>query len=370
MTLQTSFGTRLLISKADLRSTGLDVCNVPVAAELADGQILFAVDRVALTANNITYAATGDAFGYWKFFPAPDAYGIVPMWGFAEVVASRAAGVKEGERFYGYWPLATHLVCNSADVTAAGFSDPSDHRQGLGPFYNRYQRTTTDPGYTAALENFQALFRPLFTTAFLIDGFLAQNDFFGGRQVVISSASAKTAFALAFLLAKNRKESIKVIGLTSPSNARFVQKLGSYDQVVAYDALSALDVTVPTVYVDFSGSGDIRKQIHASFGDALKHSATIGVTHWTSLASAPEPMPGPEPVLFFAPSVAEAQMKLLGPAGFANALGTAWLSFVPYGQQHLTVTEHHGMAAAQVRFADMVSGRTAPAAAIILRLQG
>ena len=36
---------------------------------LADGQVRVKVDHFALTANNITYAAFGDAMNYWQFFP-------------------------------------------------------------------------------------------------------------------------------------------------------------------------------------------------------------------------------------------------------------------------------------------------------------
>jgi hypothetical protein len=369
MTLQTTFGQRLLIGATDIAQTALDSCDVPVLADLAENQVLLAVDRVALTANNVTYAAAGHAFGYWKFFPAPDGFGIVPTWGFATVVTSRTPGINEGERFYGYWPLATHLLCNTADVSAGGFSDPSLHRQGLGPFYNRYLRTTTDPSYDAQTEDWQCLFRPLFTTAFLIERFLADASFFGGKQIVISSASSKTAFALAFLLAAHHRDKVKIIGLTSPSNRSFTTALGSYDEILSYDDVAKLRGDVPTVYVDFAGNADTRKTVHSVFGSQLKHSATIGVTHWTGLMSPPEPLPGPEPVLFFAPSVAEAQMKALGPAGFAKAFGAAWQQFLPHAKEHLQVTEYHGVAAARQQFVDLVAGKTAPKAGLILRLQ-
>jgi hypothetical protein len=370
MTLQTTFGQRLLIGATNIAHTALDSCDVPALADLADNQLLLAVDRVALTANNVTYAAAGHAFGYWKFFPAPDGYGIVPTWGFATVVASRTPGIVEGEHFYGYWPLASHLLCTAADVSAAGFSDPSPHRQGLGPFYNRYLRTSADPGYDSSTEDLQCLFRPLFTTAFLIDRFLADACFFAGKQVIISSASAKTASALAFLLTTHHRDKIKIIGLTSPSNLPYVSSLGSYDAVLPYENIAALTAAVPTVYVDFAGNADTRKAVHQLFGAQLKHSATIGVTHWTGLMRPPEPLPGPEPVLFFAPSVAEAQVKALGPAGFAKAFGAAWAHFLPHAKTHVRVAEYHGVAAAQQQFGDFVAGKTAPDAGIILRLQG
>ena len=45
-------------------------------APLAAGQVRVAIDHFALTSNNITYAAFGEAMAYWQFFPvAPDADG-------------------------------------------------------------------------------------------------------------------------------------------------------------------------------------------------------------------------------------------------------------------------------------------------------
>ena len=42
-----------------------------------------AIVSFALTANNITYAAFGDAMNYWQFFPVPGddgaAWGCIPV---------------------------------------------------------------------------------------------------------------------------------------------------------------------------------------------------------------------------------------------------------------------------------------------------
>jgi hypothetical protein len=369
MSPQTSFGTRLLIGATDLTTTALDSTNVPTEESLESGQVLFAIDRIALTANNITYAAAGNNFGYWSFFPAPDGYGIVPVWGFAYVVASKAEGIHAGERFYGYWPLASHVVCNTADISPAGFADPSPHRQKLGPFYNRYMRTAADAGYDARSENMQAIFRPLFTTAFLIDGFLTRADFFGATRVIISSASSKTALALAFNLHMNHAGSIEIVGLTSPANLEFVRGLGSYDEVLTYDSINTLDAAVPTVFVDFSGNRAIIHPVHAHFGAALKHSATVGMTNWNAMGDQAEKLPGVAPELFFAPSVAEAQIKAMGPQGFGIALGKAWAAFTPHADQHLQISEHSGMNAAQTEFQQLVKNLTPPTMGIILTLQ-
>src|SRR5689334_14380378 len=70
------------------------------------------VDAFALTSNNITYAVFGAAMQYWDFFPTadPEAWGCVPVWGFAEVVESTSDACTVGERLYGYLPMASELV--------------------------------------------------------------------------------------------------------------------------------------------------------------------------------------------------------------------------------------------------------------------
>ena len=98
------------------------------------------VDRFALTANNITYGVVGERIGYWAFFPPQDnadgGWGIIPVWGFADVVRSRCAEIPEGTRLYGYFPMASHWVMRPARVTEARMIDGSDHRQALPPVYN------------------------------------------------------------------------------------------------------------------------------------------------------------------------------------------------------------------------------------------
>lgn len=58
--------TELLVQKNQLATTC--VREVP-AAPLQAGQVRARIDRFALTSNNITYAAFGDAMHYWDFFP-------------------------------------------------------------------------------------------------------------------------------------------------------------------------------------------------------------------------------------------------------------------------------------------------------------
>jgi hypothetical protein len=116
--------------------------------------------------------------------------GIVPVWGFGNVVQSLHPGVAVGERLYGYWPLANSAVLQPDRLTPTGFRDAAPHRAGLHAIYNQYQRCAVDPFHTADTEGLQALLRPLFTTSWLIDDFLADNGFFGAAR---SSSPARPA---------------------------------------------------------------------------------------------------------------------------------------------------------------------------------
>ena len=73
--------------------------------QLGENEVLLQIDRLALTANNISYAASGDALGYWRFFPADDGWGRVPAMGWADVVASNHADIVVGERVLGVFPF-------------------------------------------------------------------------------------------------------------------------------------------------------------------------------------------------------------------------------------------------------------------------
>ena len=66
--------------------------------ELNENEVLLKIDRQALTANNISYATSGDALGYWRFFPAEEGWGRIPAMGWADAIASKHPEVEVGER--------------------------------------------------------------------------------------------------------------------------------------------------------------------------------------------------------------------------------------------------------------------------------
>jgi hypothetical protein len=331
---------------------------------IGPGQVLLHVDHAALTANNITYGAFGDAMGYWKFFPSPDPdWGRIPVWGFADVEASTVDGVTEGERVYGYLPMSTHLVVEPDRIAPRSFVDGVTHRQPLPPVYNQYTRM---PDRTDERdEHLHAVLRPLFTTSFLIDDFLDAERRFGAASVVIASASSKTALALAAILAG--RGDLEVVGLTSERNAGFVADVGYYDRTVVYGDVASLDPSVSTVLVDMGGDAAVLREVHGHFGTALRHSCQVGATHWEQVEFGVE-LPGPSPTLFFAPDRIRERVTDWGAAGFAERVDRAWDRFVESAAGWLEIVVHRGPEAVAAAFDEVVTGTVAPNQAYVVAL--
>jgi len=353
----------VLVRKGALAQTKLRELAEP---PLADGDVRLKVDVFSLTANNVTYGAAGDFLKYWQFYPSgEEGWGRVPVWGFATVIESRSPTTKVGERVYGYLPMSDTFVVKPGDRKNGAFADQSAHRAGLAPVYNGYVFNAGDPLYAKETEALQVLFRPLFTTSFLIDDFLADAGYFGASQVVFSSASAKTSYASAQLL--KARGDVKVVGLTSPSNVTYTKGLGFYDVVLPYETIGGMDGSAPTVFVDIAGNAGVRSDVHAKFADNLKYSCAVGATHW----DAPRPdaaLAGPTPKMFFAPDVVKKRIGDWGPAGFGQKVGAAWAAFLPTAAKTTRVVDHRGLEAAGQVFADLASGKASPSDGHVIRL--
>ena len=365
--------THLLVRKDKLAQAELR--ELP-DAPLKNGQVRVAVEKFALTSNNITYAAFGEAMNYWGFFPTGDeGWGAIPVWGFGNVSQSCHAGVAVGERLYGYFPMASSMVLDPARLAPGGFVDAAPHRASLHAVYNQYQRVASDPFYTRGTEDIQALLRPLFTTSWLIDDFLADNAFFGATEngargvMLLSSASSKTAYGTAYALAQ--REGIEVVGLTSAANLAFCNSLGVYHRVLAYERLDQVAADAPCVYIDFAGNADLRMAVHSRLKN-LKYSCSIGGTHVEHLGGARN-LPGPKPTLFFAPAQIKKRHADWGAAEFGQRLVQAWQGFVAklsdLAAPWLIVQQHRGPAAVQQAYQQVLAGRGDPRVGHMLSLR-
>lgn len=335
---------------------------VPSAAPLGLGgperSALIEVDRFSLTANNILYAVLGDEFHYWDLFPARQGYGIIPVWGFGDVIESRHPELAVGERLYGYFPMATHLQVQVADITARRFRDAAGHRQKAAAPYNSYIRVSGDPAFDGPRRDYQALLRPLFLVSFLAATYFAESEFFEAKTVVISSASSKTSIALAWLL-HTRHPAIRVVGLTAGKNVEFVTGLGYCDATVTYDELASLDRAEPIVFFDVAGNWDVRAALHRRFGDNVKHSARVGLAHWDASPNA-EKLPGSPPTLFFGPAYRERFEKAWEPAGFAKRFDTALRGFLQAVEGWMTLVEGNGSDALREVYLQTMKGQGRP----------
>ncbi|MBT5797367.1 MAG: DUF2855 family protein, partial [Porticoccaceae bacterium] len=195
-------------------------------ADLKDGDILVSIERFAFTANNVTYGAAGDTIGYWKFFPATanesGEWGCLPVWGFAEITASKRDGLMVGERIYGYFPPADFLVMSPIKVSTQRFMDGAPHRAELPAVYNNYLLMSGEANYDASSDNVRALLNPLHVTSFCLCDALQDEGYHGAEQVIVLSASSKTAIGMAQGLADDASAP-RVVGITSRPNYDFVE---------------------------------------------------------------------------------------------------------------------------------------------------
>ena len=345
-----------------------------VADELpapAAGQILVHIDSYAMTANNVTYAVFGKPSGlfgndqgYWDFFAERDAPGRLPVWGFATVLESAAEGISAGDRFYGYYPMASHALLTTDRVSANGFIDATPRRTTLPPIYNQYQRMLALGDYRSEHHDYWPVFRPLFLTGWLIaDQFEDEGDY-GAEQVLVASASSKTAIGFAHAM-QQRSGKPQVVGLTSKANAAALSRLGIYDSVVPYEDITLLDAEMPSALVDMAGNGAVTAAVHSHFADRLAKSIIVGKSHWDANSDATA-LPGPEREGFFAPGRSQKRIADWGPRVMGERLASAWLGFMEVAPGIASIDKRSGADAALAAYAEVLDGKADPKTGIVI----
>jgi hypothetical protein len=340
----------LRVRRDDLASCEL-IEGESLREDLDEGEAQLLVERFALSANNVTYAALGERLGYWRLFPAPEGWGRIPAWGYARVVGSRSPALAEGQRMFGLVPMGSYLtVCPAPHPV--GFVDAAPHRAELSPVYNQYLSLEGDGD--AAL-----VMRPLFGTSVLLDLVLSERGLGGARSVVLTSASSKTAYGLAHLL---RGRQVQTIGLTSAARRAWVEGLGLYDEVLAYDEVGNLSASKGAVLVDFAGDRALVRRVHEQLGDALKRSILVGFTH-RQLEADEAPLPGPLPEFFFAPDEMVRRGREL-----ARRYVVAWQEFAPVVARTMRIERvTDGDQLVRV-YRELLDGRVDPAVGYVVTL--
>ena len=344
-----------LVHKKEITQHTYKTENVP---ELNEGDVLLKINQYAFTSNNITYAVVGEQMKYWNFFPAEAPFGVIPVWGYSEVVDSKNAAIEVGTTYFGYYPMRKYLKVEPTKISDYGFLDGSAHRQEMASLYNNYEK--------AKPNDYVPVFRPLFGTSFLSYHFLKNENFFGAENVILTSASSKTSLGQAFLLSENKAEDKKkVIGLTSEKNKKFVEETGFYDLVLSYDEVNQLP-KVDTVLVDMAGNDSVLNQVYAHLGIQLKYASMIGLTDWKSDRSK---IKVPNAKFFFAPHVAMEFGKKWGQQELWKQIGKALQNFIVNSSKWIKIERIHNHDDLASLYDDMVSGKVDPTIGYLVEIE-
>jgi hypothetical protein len=339
-------------------------------ANLADGEIRLAVDSFSFTANNITYAAAGYKLGYWQFFPPAgeqsQGWGVIPVWGFANVIESRCEQLPVGERLFGYFPPAPQLIMQPIKISDQRLIDGSAHRAKLPPGYNAYSRVLHEPNYDARTEPERMLLWPLHITSFCLWDALKDKDWHGAEQIIILSASSKTSAGLGYGLLKD-PDAPATVAVTSMRNTALVKSLDIYDGVVDYEQLSSINKDIPSVIVDMSGNSSVLNELNKHLGDNLNYCINVGLTHWDETQTASGISPE-RSEFFFAPGHIQQRVKDWGPQGFAERSQRFMHEAASWSRQWLKVKTLQGLSGLAEIYPDVCQGRIAADEGVIIKL--
>lgn len=337
---------------------------------LNDGEIRVQVERFALTTNNITYGVVGEKIGYWKFFPAADNanknFGMIPVWGFGKISESKHADLEVAERFYGYFPMADELIMVPGKVKGRRIVDTASHRAELPPVYNAYTRLSAEPGYDSALDNDRMLLYPLYATSYCIYDFLLDNDWFGAEQVIVISASSKTAIGTAIAL-HDDANAPKSVALTSPSNMKMVRDLMLYNDIFSYEELEKIDRSKKSVIIDMSGNGSVLSTLHHHLADNMIFCSNVGVTHYDDNNMGPEFI-RERSAMFFAPGHIQKRTAEWGPGVFEGKAFDFWKNAAGRSQGWLTTECINGLDETGPVYNELLTGRVAPSRGLVVEV--
>ncbi len=357
--------TELWVNRGDYRET--KIIESP-ASPLNENEVLVRIDKFGLTANNVSYAVSGDMIGYWKYYPADDPFGKVPVWGMADVVESNNDDIAVGERLWGFFPMASHATLTVGKVYDDNFMDATPHRLELPALYNQYRRTKGEPEFLHGLEDERCLLFPLFMTSFVLYDYLIDNDFFGAKQVLIGSVSSKTGFGLAKFLHDDKRIQQKIVGVTSAGNVGFVERLDCCDQIITYGDEGEIDSSQPAAYVDMSGNGPLTEKLHLHLDGNMVESCMVGATHWEEERRTEKSLPGARPTFFFAPKQIAKRDKEWGAGTLFVKAGMASARVADNIKNEINVERISGAESAATIWKEMLNNKVSPNRGIMVGL--
>ncbi|KAM0704131.1 hypothetical protein Q7P35_008364 [Cladosporium inversicolor] len=165
----------------DHRTVTINTSHLPA---LAPNNIRVQTRLVSLTANNLTYARLGSLAKWWDAFPVSPflpppyndttTYGIVPVWGYAQILETQIAGLDVGMLLYGFWPSSTLPIDLQLTPTEpiGHYIDTTPHRQTMWSYYHRYTLAPTSLDLNSPSLAAEIVFKPLFECAHSLNAYV------------------------------------------------------------------------------------------------------------------------------------------------------------------------------------------------------
>lgn len=260
--------------------------------------------------------------------------------------------------------MADRFVAEPGKITEHGFRDMASHRQANAAIYNNYDFISKNARIKPGMD-YLPIIRPLFTTSYLLYHFFNDNQSFGAKQVILTSASSKTAMAMAAVLKDHQSEmGIKIIGTTSSGNKSFVESTGFYDEVYSYNDVDQIK-NISTSVADFSGNKQFLLQLDEFLGDELKFISAIGLTDWESNN---DPAPVAKAKFFFAPTYAQEKFNQWGVAEGTRMIQKAMMKFIAQVAPMIQLNRQKDLDSLKQHFDDMVKGNVNPKEGLLINL--
>lgn len=262
-----------VVSKEDLNKHTTLNLTLPSPSPLTPSSVRVHTKVVGITTNNLSYAKRGTLLRWWDTYPVPSSapapyndqqkWGIVPAWGYGEVLESTITDIPAGSWIWGFWPTSSHAV--DLNLERAGlnghYREVSEHRQKLMTLYNAYTVVGNPP--SEDLQGWMASVSAIWGAGYVMNhnvfseqpdrlvhpfgrGAWSQQDADLSSAVVVSlSATSKTGMGFAWNLAQRKPGSLPLGFLQATSSPQAVPNLPNSDlhhRVVSYS-----DLTAPTV---------------------------------------------------------------------------------------------------------------------------
>jgi len=382
---------------------------------------------ISLTANNLTYARFGSAYGWWAAFPIPSnlpapyndssRFGTVPVWGYGEIVESKVEALKPGQLIWGYWPATSLPVVLELEALEpkGHYYDISEHRKALWSIYQRYQvrdsnlRLKDLSQVELEQKAWETIFRPVWECGFDIDQFLFSEQHVhplgknGGvwtaedadlsQAVVISlSASGKTARSYNDSCLNNRKPEAGPLGFVAVTSkvdgSLLTSKTTTSTRTVAYaesssnETLSFISSKQPSkiVIVDFGGRDNSLSTLLSTLSSHPQLSPAktliIGCGGEPKVTTSAEDLGKylatlrvPGKIQMNTSDVREAAIGKLGAASYFEVLEEGWKGFVEReNMKGLKLELRNGVEAFEAGWTKLCEGRGAEVDGMAFRL--